>query len=121
MSALLWTSVAVLGALGTIARVGIDRAAQRAGASELGGTLIVNVTGSLLMGLLTGAGAGGDGLLLAGGALLGSFTTFSTWIDGSRQLAERRGAQAMWRSIAACLAAGLLAALLGRALAIPLA
>ena len=114
----LWVAVAVLSGAGSVARVALDRGAWRAGMGELGGTLVVNVTGSLLLGLLTGAGAGGDGLLLAGGALLGSFTTFSAWMDGSRRLGERAGEAAMARSIAFCLAAGLLAAMLGRGLAL---
>lgn len=120
-AAALWLGVIVLSGLGSVARVALDRVAWRHGASELGATTTVNVTGSLLLGLLTGLGAGGDGLLLVGGALLGSFTTFSAWMDGSRRLGERDGGAPMVRSLAFCLVAGLLAALLGRALAAPLA
>ena len=40
-----------------------------------------------LLGLLHGAGVTGDALLLSGTALLGSFTTFSTWMVQSERLA----------------------------------
>lgn len=68
--------VATLAGLGAVARV-------RLGAA-LGGdaraTLLVNLTGSFALGVLTGAGVTGDAALLAGTAVLGSFTTFSTWM-----------------------------------------
>jgi CrcB protein len=117
----LWVAAVVLSGAGSVARVTVERAAWRAGMSGLGGTLVVNVSGSLLLGLLTGVGAGGDALLLWGGALLGSFTTFSAWMEGSREVGERQGTAVLARSVAFCLAAGLLAALTGRALAAPFA
>ena len=46
--------------------------------------------------MLHGAGVTGDALLLAGTALLGSFTTFSTWMVQSERLAaEGDGALAL--------------------------
>ena len=46
------------------------------------------MTGSFLLGVLTGAGVGGDSLLLGGTAVLGSFTTFSTWMLETQRLGE---------------------------------
>lgn len=43
------------------------------------GTLFVNVTGSLLLGVLLGASVPEEWLLFAGTGLLGAFTTFSTF------------------------------------------
>ncbi len=53
------------------------------------GTLAVNVLGSLVLGVLHGAGVTGDAMLLAGTALLGSFTTFSAWMAETESLRER--------------------------------
>lgn len=43
------------------------------------GTLFVNVTGSLLLGMLLGVSVPEEWLLFAGTGLLGAFTTFSTF------------------------------------------
>jgi len=77
------------------------------------GTLAVNVLGSLVLGVLHGAGVTGDALLLAGTALLGSFTTFSTWMletEGLRENGESRLAAA---NVLVSLALGLAAVALG--------
>ena len=66
--------------------------------------------------MLHGAGVTGDALLLAGTALLGSFTTFSTWMVQSERLAtEGDGALALV-NVAGSLAVGLGAVVLGWAL-----
>jgi CrcB protein len=59
------------------------------------GTLLVNVVGSFLLGLVTFAGVGGDASLLVGVGGLGAFTTFSSfsyetvrlWETGDRRRA----------------------------------
>ena len=86
---LVWTGVALLGGIGAVLRFELDGFVQ--GRLDTGfpvGTLVVNGVGSLALGLLTGLGVGGDGLLLAGVAALGSFTTFSTWMLETERLAE---------------------------------
>ena len=50
----------------------------RWGASPTAGTLAVNVSGSLALGLLVGAGVDGSTLALVGTGFCGAFTTFST-------------------------------------------
>ena len=106
---LTWIGVALLGGAGALLRFQV--------ASATGGVLVVNLSGSLALGLLVGAGVGGDALLLAGGGLLGSYTTFSTWmLEAHDQRVERRLTR-MWLNLGASLLLGLAAAALGRAIA----
>lgn len=80
---LLFVLVALAGGAGAAARFvvdGIVRARTR-GDYPLG-TMVVNVTGSLLLGVLTGLGlahlASDQVVLVVGTGLLGGYTTFST-------------------------------------------
>jgi CrcB protein len=108
--------VAVLGGLGAIVRVLLTRAVQaRAGGGFPVGTLLVNVSGALALGLLAGLAASGDLLVLAGGATLGSYTTFSTWMLEIHRLSEAGRPRAAALNVALSLAAGVAAALLGKA------
>ena len=59
----------------------------------------------------------GDALLLTGTALLGSFTTFSTWMLESERLAERGEGGLALVNLAGSLALGLAAVALGWAVA----
>jgi CrcB protein len=112
-----WVAVALLGGAGAVGRLVLDAAvSERAGDAFPWGTLAVNVSGAFLLGLLVGADVAGDALLLAGTALLGSYTTFSTWMLESHRLGEDGEPARMWLNIALPLVAGLAAAALGRAL-----
>jgi fluoride exporter len=114
MSALVWLGAALLGGLGALARYHLDTLVQRRAAGELPvGTLAVNLLGSLCLGVLAGAGVGGDALLLAGAGLLGSFTTFSTWMLETERLAEEGEGALALVNLAASVGGGLAAALLG--------
>jgi len=85
----LWFGVGVLGGLGALARFLLDGVVSLRGARQFPlGTLLVNLSGALLLGLLVGIVLSGDAYLLAGTALLGSYTTFSTWMFESHRLAE---------------------------------
>jgi CrcB protein len=97
IEALTWASVALLGAVGAWARfyVGVVVAARWVSAFPFG-TLIVNLTGGFLLGVLTGASVTGDALLMLGTGLLGAYTTFSTWIVEAQRLGEDGAVQAMW-------------------------
>jgi CrcB protein len=95
---LLWISVALIGGFGAVAR------------HTVGNTLAVNLSGAALLGVLDGLDLTHDSLLLAGTALLGSYTTFSTWMLESSRLPARR----MWLHVSLTLMAGLAAAALGR-------
>ncbi len=117
MSPGIWAGVAVLGGLGATARFLIDSLVSARATDRLPlGTFVVNVTGSLLLGLLAGLAVGGNLLVLAGAATLGSYTTFSTWMLETQQLAEDTRVLAAIVNILLSLAAGLAAAALGRAI-----
>jgi CrcB protein len=55
------------------------------------GTLLVNVVGSFLLGLLVEAGATGHGLALLGTGFCGGFTTYSALSVQSHRLGALRG------------------------------
>lgn len=113
----LWGGVAVLGGVGALARFLVSTAvARRADRWFPWGTLAVNLSGSALLGLLTGLSLHGDALTLAGGSLLGSYTTFSTWMLDSERLAADRRNRALAANLAGSLLLGLAAVALGRAL-----
>src|SRR4051794_37411695 len=111
----IWVAVALLGGAGAVGRLLVDGAgsARTSGAFPVG-TLAVNVSGAFALGLLHRAT--GDALLLAGTATLGSYTTFSTWMLESQRLGEDGETRALAANLAVSLAAGLVAAALGRAL-----
>ncbi|HVR33932.1 MAG TPA: CrcB family protein [Acidimicrobiia bacterium] len=79
------------------------------------GTAVVNVVGSLALGLLVGwystRDGGGTARLALGTGLLGGFTTFSAWMAESIDAFDRPGRMAL--TILLPVAAGLLAAWLG--------
>lgn len=115
MSAGVWVGVAALGGLGAVARFLIDSLiSARASGDFPSGTLAVNASGSLLLGLLTGLAVTGNLLVLAGAATLGSYTTFSTWMLESQRLAEDAKAPAAIINVLLSLAVGIAAAALGR-------
>jgi CrcB protein len=110
-----WIGVALLGGAGAVGRFLLDAAVSaRAGRDLPFGTLAVNVSGAFVLGLLTGASLRGDALILAGGATLGSFTTFSTWMFETQRLTEEGEAHAGAANAAASLAVGIGAVALGR-------
>jgi CrcB protein len=108
---MVWVGVALLGGAGALARFLLDAAvSERFGRDLPLGTFVVNVSGAFALGVL------GTGHLLAGTALLGSYTTFSTWMLESHRLGEDGRTRALAANLAISLAAGLGAAALGRAL-----
>jgi CrcB protein len=90
--------VAAGGAAGAVARYGLGVQAGRVfGQAWPYGTLVANVLGGLLMGLLAGSALGGDERtrLLLGVGVLGGFTTFSAFsLETARMLEARAYAQA---------------------------
>jgi CrcB protein len=115
MSVATWVGVGLLGGAGAIARFLLDGAVSaRAGRDLPFGTLAVNLSGAFLLGFLAGVSLRGDALVLAGGATLGSFTTFSTWMFETQRLTEEGDARAAAANAAVSLATGLGAVALGR-------
>jgi len=79
----------LLGGIGAVLRFLVDGAvAGRAGRDFPVGTLVVNVIGSLILGVLAGVALSADGYRVTATGLLGSFTTFSTWAFESHRLGE---------------------------------
>lgn len=75
-----WLAFAVASAAGAVLRFGIDSAlARRATGDFPRGTLVVNLLGSLALGLLVGGQAPDRMLFIAGTGFCGAFTTFSTF------------------------------------------
>ncbi len=82
-------SIGLLGGLGAVGRFLLDGAiASRLGREFPFGTLAVNLTGTLALGILVGAAVSDDVLRLASTGLIGAYTTFSTWALESHRLGE---------------------------------
>ena len=110
MSLAVWAAIALLGGAGAVLRFELDGLVQRVADEFPLGTLTVNATGSLALGILVGAGVGGNVLLLAGTGLLGSFTTFSTWMLETQRLTEDGDERVAVWNVGLSLAVGLAAA-----------
>lgn len=123
MSPAMLLAVGLLGGAGSVARFMLDRALSE-GAVRRGrhgtpfpvGTMAVNLSGALLLGVLVGLAPGGDTLRLLGTGLLGAYTTFSTWVLESERLAAGGRRRAAAANITVSLVLGLLAIWLGREL-----
>jgi CrcB protein len=116
MNLWVWTGVGVLGGIGALARFGLDAViGSRVASSFPLGTFLVNISGALLLGLLTGLAVSGNLLVLTGTATLGSYTTFSTWMLESQRLTEDAEVSGALLNIALSLLAGVGAAALGHA------
>jgi CrcB protein len=108
--------VVLCGGTGAVARFVVDSLVQSPRVVEFPlGTLVVNVSGCLLLGLLVGLHASPRVTLLLGTATLGSYTTFSTWMLETYRPAEDGQARLAWANLAVSLTLGLGAAALGRA------
>lgn len=115
MSAGTWAGVAVLGGLGAILRFLVDgRVASLTGRTFPFGTLVVNLSGSFVLGALLGAAVDGNAYVLAGTATVGSYTTFSTWMYESQRLVEEGRLRSASVNVALSVGLGLGAAALGR-------
>lgn len=113
----MWIAVAILGSLGSLARFLLDRAVSSRSSSGFPfGTLAVNASGALVLGLLTGLALSGEALLLAGTAAIGSYTTFSTWMLETHRLSEDGQLLQGALNVLVSVVVGLAAAALGRSI-----
>jgi CrcB protein len=109
--------IGMLGGVGALGRFLLDGAvSRRARGSFPWGTLVVNLSGAFLLGVLVGAAVGGDAYRFAGTGLLGSFTTFSTWVFESHRLGEDGQLRLGLANLLVSLVLGVLLAWLGREL-----
>jgi CrcB protein len=117
MSPLLWVAVMLIGGTGSVLRFVVDRVVTSAeGHGFPLGTLAVNVSGAMILGVITGLALGHDQALLAGSAAVGSYTTFSTWMLETQRLSEERQHRTAAVNVIASLALGIAAVALGRLL-----
>lgn len=115
MTVPVWIGVGLLGGVGALLRFVVDGViADRVGRDFPLGTFVVNMSGSVVLGLLVGLGLSGDGLLLAGTATIGSYTTFSTWMLESQRLVEDGELLVAGANVLVSLGVGLGAVALGR-------
>jgi fluoride exporter len=112
---LVWVAVALIGGGGSVLRFLVDGAVSATADGDFPvGTLVVNVSGAVILGLITGLALGHDQALLAGTAAVGSYTTFSTWMLETQRLTEERRHTTAVLNVIVSLAAGVAAAALGR-------
>ena len=110
--------VALAGGLGAVARFALDGVIQDRTDSPLPlGTFAINITGSFLLGVLSGLviqhTLSTDTKLIVGTGFLGGYTTFSTFAYETFQLAEDRARALTTLNMAVGIAAGLAAATIG--------
>jgi len=116
-----WVAIVAFGGAGSVARFVLDAAiGARFGRSFPLGTLVINLFGSFLLGLLTGLDVTGDLLLILGTGTIGAFTTFSTWMLETHRLAEDGEIRLAAVNLTVSLVLGFGAALLGRAIGVHL-
>jgi fluoride exporter len=115
MSFLEVVGIGLLGGVGAVARFLLDGGiAGRLGRTFPYGTMVVNLSGSFLLGALIGAAlpARTSEVLTAG--LVGAFTTFSTWVFESHRLGEDHQGRLAAMNLMASLVLGVAVAWLGR-------
>jgi fluoride exporter len=115
MNVLIWVAVALIGGAGSVARFLVDGAVSSAAGHDFPfGTMAVNVSGAMFLGLLTGLTLSDHQALLAGTAAVGSYTTFSTWMLETQRLAEERQHRKVLANVVVSLVLGIAAAAVGR-------
>lgn len=119
MKEILW--VALGGALGSVLRYGTTLMVEHVAWHPTVATLLVNVMGSFVIGVVLASQVGGSWKLLTSVGFCGGFTTFSTF--SSQSVTMLRGGQIgrafgyMGGTLALCLVATWLGMLLGQRLA----
>jgi CrcB protein len=119
---MLIAGIAVAGALGAPARYLLDRFVQERTDGDLPvGTLVVNVTGSFVLGLIVGFALyhsfADTPRAILGTGFCGAYTTFSTFTYETVRLTEERAFGAVMQNVGASLVLPALAAAAGLALA----
>lgn len=115
MGLLIWPGVVLIGGAGSVLRFLVDSlVSARAGGRFPLGTLVINLSGAAILGLLSGLALSPGAALLGGTAAVGSYTTFSTWMLETERLAEERERYRAAASVIVSLVLGVAAAALGR-------
>jgi CrcB protein len=117
MTVAVWMGVMLLGGVGAVSRFVIDRTVSKRVARPFPfGTLVVNLSGALLLGFFAGLALSPHLALLVGTAFVGSYTTFSTWMLETHRLGEERQIVSAFANIAVSVALGVAAAWLGQSI-----
>lgn len=112
-------AIFVAGASGALLRYVIDAAVQRRAKGAVGlGTFVVNISGTLLAGMVAGlflahASLPLDARLVASTGFIGAYTTFSTWMWESRILLKAHRSGSAMANLVGSSAVGLVAASAG--------
>lgn len=114
------TAFVAAGSAGAVTRFLLDRAVgQRARGVFPRGTLIINVTGSLLLGVITGLalhhGLSRSARIVLGTGFCGAYTTFSTFTFETVRLVEEGALVEAFRNAAGTVVACAVAAAFGLA------
>jgi fluoride exporter len=108
---LTWMGIGVFGALGALTRFRVAAAVAARAVSDFPvGTFLVNVTGSFVLGVLTGLSLPSDLMFVLATGFLGSYTTFSTWMVETLRLGEDGEWLVLYLYLAGSMLAGLAAA-----------
>jgi fluoride exporter len=110
-------------AFGAVARYVLDQAVtRRRGSTFPAGTWLINITGSFILGLLTGLaahhGLSDQVVTVIGTGVCGGYTTFSTFSYETVRLSEDGAGLVAVGNVVGSIAAGLAAAALGLGLAL---
>jgi len=119
----IWVAFMIAAAGGAIARYTLDTLiSHRVQGAFPWGTFVINVCGSLILGVLTGLtlyhGLGSHPRVVLGTGFCGAFTTFSTFTFETIRLAEEGATTEAALNLSGTLLAGAAAAALGLALAV---
>lgn len=110
----LWLGVLACGGVGAVLRFVVDGAVSRRFSGRFPyGTLVVNLSGAFVLGLLDGIVLPRDEALLFGTGVIGAYTTFSTWMFETQRLGEERQVARAVANIWVSLVAGVGLAALG--------
>jgi CrcB protein len=107
--------VIACGGLGAVIRFGVDGLVQsrRLGSFPLG-TLVVNLTGCFLLGLVSRLSISTHAMTLLATATLGSYTTFSTWMLETHRPAQDGDTSLAIRNVVVSFVLGLATVAVGR-------
>jgi len=115
MNVLVWTAVVVIGGAGSLLRFYADGLVSSVTGRDFPlGTMVINVSGAVVLGLLSGLALSSSQYLLLGTAAVGSYTTFSTWMLETQRLTEERQYRTAVLNVVVSLVLGVAAAAAGR-------
>jgi CrcB protein len=107
-SPLLWVALGVGAGCGAVLRFLVDAAVTRGLSTSLPvGTLAVNLTGCLALGVIDGAAFPQDVGFVLGTGVVGAYTTFSTWMFETQRLAEERQLVQAYQNVVVSLLLGI--------------